>query len=219
MKRHCLLLIPAAMLILAFVQGCNDETQPVFSRIVVSPACGVVPLQVECYAIATGGDETGDATGGNNNLEITWNFGDGHTSRTSIAFNEFFEPGNYTVVATAKDPDGKTASTSFPVRVLADSLLIEAMSDFPSGEVTTADTVTFDLQAESCDIDPNNPDDYVKMIYKWHMNDAGNHTYVARSPRFSYEDPGQYDVVVDVTYPAWAVTRRDTLHFTVSEAP
>ncbi len=234
MKRLCLIVIPVALLIFALVSGCNDKTDPAFTRIIVSPACGVVPLQVDAYAIVSGGNETGNATGGNNNLEISWNFGDGHTSRTSIAYNDYLIPGDYTVVATAKDPDGKTASTSMPVKVLADSLVIEASSDFPGGEVTTADTVTFDLRAESCDINPDEPGDYVKMAYRWDMGtgymDTGDpddpeddvwveYVYPTRNPRFRFFEPGQYDVSVTVTYPAWAVTRRDTLHFNVTAAP
>lgn len=173
-------------------------------------------MQVEGYAVVTGGNETGDATGGNNNLEITWDFGDGSASRTTLAYNLYEQPGDYTVTVTAKDPDGNTTSGSVPVRVLADSLLIEASSSYPDGMVTTADIIDFFVWAESCDIDPDNPDDYVKMIYKWHMNDAGDHVYQTRQPRFAFGDPGEYDVVLDVTYPAWAVTRHDTLHFSVS---
>ncbi len=219
MKRLCLLLIPAALLLLMVASGCNDDPKPQFTRILVSPNCGVAPLQVEGYAIVSGGDETGSATGGNNNLEVSWNFGDGQTSNTSLAYNQYNQPGEYTVIASAKDPNGDTASASFPIRVLADSLIVEASSDFPSGSATTADTIQFSLLAESCDINPDNPSDYVKMIYRWHMNDVDDHVYSARSPLFRFQDPGDYTITLDVIYPAWAVTRHDTLNITVSEAP
>ncbi len=219
MKRLCLLILPAALMMLASISGCNDKSKPAFTRIDVSPDCGVVPLQVECFAIATGGNESGNATGGNNNLDISWNFGDGNTSSTSLTYNEFKIPGIYNVVVSAKDPDGNTAMRSIPVKVLADSLITLASSSFPTGETTTADTIRFNSRAESCDINADNPDDYVKMVFRWEMNDSAHHVFSAPDPIFRFREAGQYDVVLSVTYPAWAVTRHDTLHFTISEAP
>lgn len=220
MKRACLFLLPAALLALCLpLGGCNDESKPAFTRILVTPACGVAPLQVEAYAIVSGGNEGGDPTGGNNNLDVTWDFGDGHAGTTSLAYNQFSLPGSYEVVATASDPDGNTASARYFVTVLADSLMVSALSDFPLGTVTTNDTIRFDVQAESCDIDPDSPSDYVKMIFRWEMNDAGMNIYEKKAPAFRYAAAGEYDVYLTVTYPAWAVTRRDTLHFTVTEPP
>ncbi len=85
MKRACMLLFPALM-ILAVVVGCVDESKPTFTRVRVTPQCGVVPMDVEGYAILSGGNETGDPLGGNNNLEVKWAFGDGGTGNTSISY-------------------------------------------------------------------------------------------------------------------------------------
>ncbi len=218
MKCRCLLLLIVFLLMFVLLSGCKDDPKPQFTRIQVTPACGVAPMQVEGYAIVTGGNESGSATGGNNNLDISWDFGDGNSSNTSLAYNQYNQPGDYTVTASAKDPDGAVAVTSFPVRVLADSLVINAFSN--AGEATTtADTIQFDLRAESCDINPDNVGDYVKMIYRWRMGDAGHHVYTSRNPVFRYSQPGEYTVRLAVTYPAWAVTRYDVLNVTVGEAP
>lgn len=220
MKRACLILAPAAMVGLVLLSGgCNDESKPTFTRVLVTPACGVAPMQVEGYAILTGGNESGDPTGGNNNLEVAWNFGDGHTASTSLAYNNYAEPGRYTVTVTGSDPDGNSTSAQYTVRVLPDSLAIAATCNFAGGAATTADTVVFDVTAESCDIDPDVPGDYVKMIYRWEMNDAGQHVYETKSPAFRYTAPGDYEAYLTVTYPAWAVTRRDTVRLTITDPP
>ncbi len=227
MKRALLLLLPAVLLVLLSIAGCNDETNPQISRIRVYPACGVVPLQVDALAIATGGNESGDPTGGNNNLEITWNFGDGGGGNTSLAYHTFNIPGDYNVIATAKDPDGKTTSATQLVRVMADTLAIEATTDFPAGIATVNDTVHFDLRALSCDVNPDVEDDYRNLIFNWGMDDSFfvytpddttqyEYTFTTRRPQFQFSTPGTYEVVVSVTYPALATTRHDTIYLDVT---
>ncbi|MEN8005677.1 MAG: PKD domain-containing protein [Candidatus Krumholzibacteriota bacterium] len=223
MKRACMLLVPVLM-ILAVVTGCSDdESLPTFTRVRVSPSCGVVPMDVEGYAILSGGNETGDPLGGNNNLEVKWAFGDGGTGNTSIAYHTYQAPGNYTVTVTGSDPDGQTTSATYPVTVLPDSLVIEAGSNFPDGACTCLDTVRFNIVAESCDIDyPTVLGDSVKLEFNWDMGDMGgvdNTTYNGVAPEFRFRTPGVYDVEVAVFYPAWAVERRQTLTFTVASAP
>lgn len=213
MKRAFLLLLPAVLLVFLGIAGCNDSSLPTFTRVRVYPSCGVVPLQVEGLAIASGGDESGSPTGGNNNLEISWNFGDGTTSQTSIAYHTFNEPGEYTVVVSATDPEGNVAASSYPVTVLADSLNIVAFSNFTDGMAAVTDTILFSLLAEACDIDPLVEGDYVKMEYLWTMEDQ---TFTGRNPMYQFSTPGEYQVFLAVTYPTLAVTRHDTLDFTVT---
>jgi hypothetical protein len=214
MKRAFLLLLPATLLFVLAMSGCNDESEPEFTRVRVYPECGVAPLQVEGLAIVSGGNESGDPTGGNNNLEIRWSFGDGGTSQTSIAYHTYTEPDDYVVTVTATDPDGKTAEATYPVTVLADSLVIQALSNFPDGAVTTADTVHFDVWASACDINPDVEGDYVKMTYRWLIED---NEYLGRQPEYQFSAAGDYDVQLAVTYPELAVVRRATLSFTVSD--
>lgn len=213
MKRALLLLLPASLLVIMAISGCNDDSLPAFTRVKVNPNCGVVPLQVEGIAIASGGNETGSPTGGNNNLEINWSFGDGGTGSTSLAYHTFTEPGEYSVVVTGTDNDGNKTSATYPVTVLADTLNISAFSNFPTGAVATTDTVQFGLWADACDIDPDVEGDYVKMSYRWLIDGS---IFNGRQPQYQFTNPGDYSVYLAVTFPALSVTRHDTLEFTVT---
>ena len=223
MKRAFMLLMPAVLL-LAIVTGCNEEeSKPAFTRVRVTPACGVVPMDVEGYAVLSGGNESGDPMGANNNLDVQWNFGDGGTGSTTLAYHKYVEAGEYNIIVTGTDPDGNVATSSFPVIVFPDSLVINVGSDFPDGNCTCVDTVRFNMIAESCDIDfPTVPGDSVKLEFTWDMGDmdgVDNTTYNVVAPEFRFFDAGVYDVEVAVFYPAWAVERRQTLTFTVASAP
>jgi hypothetical protein len=217
MKRACILWVPA-LLILAALPGCKDESKPTFTRLRVTPQCGVVPMDVEGYAVLSGGNESGDPLGGNNNLEIQWAFGDGGTGSTTIAYHRYFTPGEYTVTVVGRDPDGNSTSATIPVTVLPDSLSVQAVSNFPDGSVTTADTVRFDVVVTSCDIDyPNVPGDAVKTEIQWSMGDPDTTIYSLPDPEFQYAVPGTYEAELTVFYPAWAVWRSQTLTFTVTD--
>ena len=228
MKRAFLLLLPAVLLVFLSITGCNDENAPSISRILVYPECGTAPLQVDCMAAASGGNESGSPSGGNNNLDFSWNFGDGTSgSETSVSYHIFTEPGDYTVSVTATDPDGKTASRSKFVRVMADTLSIIAGSNFPGGAVTTNDTVRFDVDAWACNIQRDVDDDYRNLNFLWKMDEyqtvvtpGGNieveYEYHSRRPIFIFQEVRMYEVVVAVFYPELACTRKDTLYFDVT---
>jgi PKD domain len=225
MKHAITVALPAVLLLALLVGGCNDESVPEFTRLVVNPSCGVMPLEIDGFAAVSGGNESGDPTGGNNNLEMTWDFGDGTTGQTSIAYHIYDEPGTYNVRVTATDPDGQTAEISTPVVVRADTLTVEAASNFhgefvnaeDEGRVTTGQQILFNLFAESCDIDPTNDEHYRNLTFVWHMNDSADRVYYSRNPIFSYDTAGEYDATVAVTHPALAATRKSTLHFVVTD--
>ncbi|MFT5232283.1 MAG: PKD repeat protein [Candidatus Krumholzibacteriia bacterium] len=217
MKSARMLLVPAILLIALATGGCQDEdSEPKFTRVSATPSCGVAPLDVDFFSAVSGGNETGDPMGGNNLLEIKWNFGDGSGGNTSINFHKYTVPGEYTVTVTAQDQDGKNTSRTVPVTVLADSLVVEATSSPPSGTVTTGDRILFLLDAKSCNIDfPAVAGDSVKMTYRWEMGDAANTVYTGANPIFTYGVAGNYTVDLFVTSPRLAVTRRTSLDFTV----
>ena len=223
MKRACILMVPA-LLLLAVVTGCQEEeSKPVFTRMRVTPNCGVVPLSVEGYAILSGGNESGDPLGANNNLEIKWDWGDGGTGSSSIAYHTYNEAKSYTVIVTGTDPDGNTTSAKYPVTALSDSLRIEVVSIPPADSegithVTTADTVRFDMSAYSCDIDfPAVLGDSVKLEFLWEMGDADTTAYTVVEPEFRYATIGLKEVYVSVFYPAWAVVRKAALTIDVTD--
>jgi hypothetical protein len=219
MKRACMLLVPA-LLLLAMATGCQDqdESKPTFTRLRVTPDCGVVPMGVEGYAILSGGNESGDPLGGNNNLEISWAFGDGGTGSTTIAYHQYLASGDYIVTVKGTDPDGNTTSATYPVTVLPDSLVMQVESNFPEGSLTTADILRFDIVLTSCDVDyPTVLGDSVKVEIKWKMGDAGGTEFNVIAPEYQYDTPGQYEVEVSVFYPAWAVVRKQTMTFNVTD--
>jgi len=224
MKRVILTAVSAVVLMAlaacnSSILGTDHSSKPEITRIFASPSCGVAPLQVEVYGIASGGNETGDATGGNNNLDFTWDFGDGATSGTSISYHTYTAAGEYNVTLRVADPDGNSAVRSLPVVVVADSLDVEATSD-ATGAVTTADTVQFDYRAGTCGVDANSLADRASYLEQvWYMNDPGfpdGGVYTGAEPRHTFSAPGVYPVVLRCTYVGWAVTRWDTVTITVN---
>lgn len=211
-------LVTAGLALLA--SGCKEDSKPRITRMNVSPACGVAPVEVIATAYCSGGDESGDPLGGNNLLEMSWAFGDGGTGGTSVAYHTYTTGGQYNVLVTAIDPAGATASATVPVTVLADSLLVDLSTNYPAGTVTTADIVTFDAVVTSCDVDyPAVTGDAVKLAFRWQMNDPTSQEFTGSSPSFRFVTAGEYDVSLTVTYPAWAVTRTETIHLVVTDAP
>lgn len=214
-----MILILAAGLLLLAVAGCNDENQPAITRLFADPDCGVAPMQVEVYGIASGGNESGSATGGNNNLDFTWNFGDGTTSSTSIGYHTFTVPGEYTVTLKVEDPDGNSATRTVPVTVVADSLRVEAVVE-TAGPIDTSTPVQFNYSAGTCGVDADSDSDRASYLRQtWVMGDpgfSGGGVYTGAEPRHTFSAPGTYQAVVTVTYTAWAVTRRDTVTVVVN---
>jgi hypothetical protein len=219
----------AALALILPVGGCKEDSKPIITRMNVTPACGVAPVSVVATAYASGGDESGSPLGGNNNLEMAWQFGDGGTGATSVTYHTYTTPGEYDVLVTATDPAGEIASATVPVVVLPDSLVVEVATNFPSGTLTTDDVVRFDATVYTCGVDyPTVPGDAVKLAFRWEMNDAANRVFEDAQPgnQLTPEgDPGvrftvagEYDIDLTVTYPAWAVTRHRTLHLVVEDA-
>jgi PKD repeat protein len=221
----CLAVLSLALL----AAGCKEDSKPRITRMKVTPACGVAPVSVVATAYASGGDESGSPLGGNNNLEMAWQFGDGGTGATSVAYHTYTAAGEYDVLVTATDPAGETASASVPIVVLPDSLVVEVATNFPGNDPTTDDVVRFDATVYTCGVDyPTVPGDAVKLAFRWRMNDTagrvfteaqpGRQTTPEGDPGVRFTEPGVYDVELTVTYPAWAVTRHRTIQLTVSPA-
>jgi hypothetical protein len=219
MKRVICLLLTALML--AAVVGCKDETRPKITRISISQTCGIVPMQVEVYGAASGGDESGGPTGGVNNLDYVWNFGDG-TSPTSISYHTYTADSLYTITLTVTDPNGLKDTNFVQVLALADSLRIET-EVLPASGVTTTTPVLFDYIAASCDINPDLDEDYVKLISTWFVEDPGAPggmvAYTARNPVHTFSAEGTFEVRLNVFYPAWDVFRNVTMQIVVDDTP
>ncbi len=214
------------LLLALLAAGCKEDNKPRITRMDVNPACGVAPLEVIATAYVSGGDETGDPLGGNNGLDMNWNYGDGGTGSTSVSYHTYNAPGEYNVVVTAADPAGETASSTMPIVVLPDSLTVEVATNFPNNNPTTDDVVRFDVTVYTCGVDyPNVAGDAVKLAFRWTMNDdsgrvftearPGNWVTPEGDPGVRFATPGVYDIELAVTYPSWAVTRHRTIRLTV----
>lgn len=216
----------AALSLALLAAGCKEDSKPRITRMNVTPTCGVAPVSVVATAYASGGDESGSPMGGNNNLEMVWQFGDGGTGGTSVAYHTYDVAGEYNVIVTATDPAGETARAELPIVVLPDSLMVEVVTNFPNNDPTTDDVVRFDATVYTCGVDyPTVPGDAVKLAFRWRMNDTAGRVFEEAQPgrqvtpegdpgvRFTV--PGEYAVELTVTYPAWAVTRHRTIHLTV----
>ncbi len=160
---------------------------------------------------------TGDALGGTNTLDVNWTFGDGATGNTSISFHTYDTAGDYTITVTASDQDGNTTARSMPISVRSDSLIVNAASNFPSGQATTTDIIQFGLTAESCDINyPTRLDDEAKMVFLWQMGDPAGTVFDGPAPAFTYTAAGTYDVSLTVTYPQLAISRHATMQMVIT---
>jgi len=218
MKR---LILPtlALLTILAVYTGCTEnENEPVITRLHVAPQCGVAPVRVDVYGAASGGDESGPATGGANNLEYTWNFGDGTTSNTTIAYHVYETGGEYTVRLTVKDPGGKSDTDTVHVSVIADSMTIEATATPATS--SPGERVVLDYRAISCAIDPDLAGDYRNLVQRWTLarTSTGDTivVYDGKEPSHTFGSAGSYTAYLQVAFPAWSVVRRDTLYIDVN---
>ncbi|MCP4571922.1 MAG: PKD domain-containing protein [bacterium] len=213
MKRLILPML-ALLTMLAVCVGCSeDESEPVITRIHVAPECGVLPVRVDVYGAASGGDESGPATGGANNLKYTWNFGDGATSTTSLAYHIYDTAGDFAVSLKVEDPGGKTAVAERVVTIIADSMTIAAEAA-PAAAVL-GEPVNLDYRAMSCEIDPDVAGDYRNLVQTWEIIRISDGVrvgrYAGKSPNHTFTAAGTYEVRLSVAYPAWSVTRRDVL--------
>jgi len=208
-------------LITVVMIGCKEENRaPYFTRVSTNGTngtCGIIPFQVEFYAIASGGDALDNPTGANLYLDIDWDFGDdATTSGSSIVYHTYETPGSYDVVVTVKDKDGDTASETVTVTVRSDTLTIWAESD-PVGTATSADTIQFNVFAEACGFDPLTGD-YGRFTYNWAMGDTAGTLYDLRSPRHVYATDSTYvhEVIVTLEDVALDIVRKDTLYLDVT---
>jgi len=204
------LLVLLAALVVA---SCSEENKvPYFTRFDTSGNCGVAPFRVDFYAIATGGDEKPDPTGGNLYLDFDWDFADGsHASGSSIVYHTYHDPGEYHVRVKVTDNDGDSDTDTVTIHVRADTLSIFPTS-VPAGTATTADTVQFDVKANACGFDPDTGD-YNQFLYEWKIDNAAQTVYHGRQPRhrFLTADIGTRHIAVRVSNPAMDIVRRDTL--------
>jgi PKD domain len=131
LSRKSLLIFFILSLCLGLMVGCDEDENlvPVLTRVQANAECGVAPMIVQFLAIASGGDQLDDPTGGNSFLNYDWNFDDGTTGTGSITSHTFDEPGDYDVVISVTDNDDDRVTLTLPIEVRADSLVVTTTPD------------------------------------------------------------------------------------------
>ena len=99
----------AGQSLLVVVTGGSGEATV---QVGVAPSTGAAPLAVTCWANVSGGNFSDD-------LQVSWEFGDGGTGTGSPVTHVFVDPGTFTVTATAQGESGESASGSYPITVQA----------------------------------------------------------------------------------------------------
>ncbi|RZW15952.1 MAG: PKD domain-containing protein, partial [Desulfobulbaceae bacterium] len=112
-----------------------DETnQPPEAIVIAAPLSGYIPLQVDF-----------DGSNSTDDQEISaffWDFGDGHSSSTSIASHTFTAAGRYDVLLTVTDAAGFTSSKAIVINVLEPEIPERAKFTMVEG---TSNTDLFDI--------------------------------------------------------------------------
>jgi len=121
--------LAAALAVVSVGTGCEEDTQPLITRIAGNPLCGAMTplqpdstlgLQVQFFARASSGNRFDDPTGANSALKWYWDFdGDGTIDAEDAVQPSFTyrRAGDYQVTLTVKDSDGDEDSRTLLVQV------------------------------------------------------------------------------------------------------
>ena len=223
MRKLGLILLLATLATILTV-GCSDDndSKPTVTRLTASSLCGVAPMRVDFRADATGGVAFPEPTGGNNWLQMNWDFGDGTTivDGTSVAYHTFTVPDTHLVTVTAVDESGDQASRTVEIITLADSmgvLVYGMVDDQITDDVLTCRPYHLGTLIETCGFDPV-LDSYERFIYHWEIGDA---TYTSPDPWHTFlgGSEGLQTVRVRLEYPDRSITRNDSLIVNVTPSP
>ena len=171
----------AVYLLLAEEQGGPGGNAPT-ANFTFSPQTGNAPLDVTFDASASN-DPDGNIT------NYRWNFGDGLTGTGQTVAHRFQNQGEYTVVLTVTDNDGKTGSTSH-------TLIVEPPNEPPAAHFTFSPqsglyplTVTFDASTST-------DSDGQVVQYEWDF--GGEQTGSGQVAVYTFREVGLYTVTLTV---------------------
>lgn len=130
-------------------------------------------------------DPDGDA------VRLSWSFGDGGTATTSAPSRTYAAPGTYTVVLTATDVWGKSASATQTV-----TMTEPAGNSGPTAVIASATCTTLSCVMSSTGT--SDPEGHSIKGYSWNWGD-GTALSTGASPTHVYATPGTYTVTLTVT--------------------
>jgi len=135
-----------------------------------------------------------------------WDFGDGTLAQASDTFSVHYykTPGNYIPKLIAKDPDGCAASVMLTNKISIDSLNV-SLKTIP--KICAPKEVQFDLDVTSI----GSGQGQQSLSYHWDFG-TGNKIDTANieTPSFTYQQPGNYIVSVQIKSPAGCVKQTET---------
>jgi PKD repeat protein len=156
----------------------------------------------------------GDVQGGTMPYIIHWDFGDGEERTmngvpTGDVYHTFQDPGNYTVILTATDATGQTASDEISIDVPAPSTATPGALEVGYSSTTEDGTeapVTWCFQGDAREGVPP------YTSFSWDFGDGG--TATGQNVCHTFEQPGTYPVTLTVTDSAGSA-HSETGHITV----
>lgn len=116
---------------------------------------------------------------------FVWNFGDGSSSTERSPTHSYRRPGDYAVLLTATMPDGSADSTTYSIRVAANTGNLDAsFSAFPS-DSPTQQRMNFRSTSEG-------------DIARWDWTWGDGNTGAGQNPEHHYAAPGTYTVTLTI---------------------
>lgn len=145
-------------------------------------------------------------------VSYAWNFGDGTTETTKLAYtlHTYSAGGDYTVTLTVTDDKGATASVSEPFYVQDNQPPVAVITATPDGGVAPI-TIHFDAEASR---DPDGPGGFANIVDALWQFDDGT---IASGPAVdkTYAKAGTYSVTLTV-YDDWGAKSTATKTVTIT---
>ena len=102
----------------------SQQTPTLTASVSASPLSGLVPLEVNFY---------GNASGGEAPYSYSWDFGDGSSSINQNTSHTYTKVDTYTVILTVRDSSGNLASESLLINVQADTPQVQLDMSLETG--------------------------------------------------------------------------------------
>ncbi|MEO6850261.1 MAG: PKD domain-containing protein, partial [Mucilaginibacter sp.] len=194
---------PGNYLVKLFVTGNNGLSKTYLDSVIVVD--NKVNITANLLQTCTAQSVTLSAVSQNASSYV-WDFGDGTLAQASDTFSVHYykSPGNYIPKLIAKDSDGCAASVMLTNKISIDSLNV-SLKSIP--KICAPKEVQFNPDITSI----GSGQGQQSLSYHWDFG-TGNKTDTANieTPSFTYQQPGNYKVSVQIKSPAGCVKQAET---------
>lgn len=121
-------------------------------------------------------------------LEFSWEFGDGTTAAGLMATHAYSQEGEYEVTFTASNPENEVSET----------LSVTVIEPVPAEIVTVNASPSPATEGEAVEFTSNIQGDE-PLDYEWDFGDGNMSTDA--SPTHTYDEPGEYEVALNLSNP------------------